>query len=80
MAAVASKCVGKWGAQLRGGHGQLEVLEMGCGEPSRVSGGPVCLVWLWDSGGWCNQLVCVPSDRAQSVGLGVLAAGNSQLM
>ena len=44
--------------QLRGGRGQLEVLETGCSWSGSGPGGRVCLVWLWDLGG-----------RVQSVGL-----------
>ena len=65
--------------QLRGGCGQLEVLEVGCGWSGRGPGGRVCLVWLWDPGSRL-QSVWGPGDRAQSVGLGVQAAGSSQLM
>ena len=60
MAALASKCVGKWGAAATVcGCGQQEVLEVGCGWSGRGPGGPVCLVWLWDPGG-----------QVQLVGLG----------
>ena len=81
MAALASKSVGKWGAVAQGvdvvswrswrwgAVGQAGVLEVGC-------------VWcgcrILEAG--CNQSVWVPSDRVQSVGLGVLATGSSQLM
>ena len=81
MAALASKCVGKWGAAAQGvdvvswrswrrdAVGQSGVLEVGC-------------VW-YDCGileAGCNQSVWGPDDRMQSVGLGALAAGSSQLM
>ena len=66
--------------QLRGGHGQLEVLETDAVGPATVL--EVRCVWcgcgIQETR--CNQLVWVPSDRAQSVGLEVLAAGSSQLM
>ena len=80
MAALASKCVGKWGAAAgvvvvswrswrQDAVGPAVVLEVRC---------------VWCGCGIqearCNQLVWVPGDRAQSVGLGVLAAGSSQLM
>ena len=45
--------------QLRGGSGQLEVLETGCSWSGSGPGGRVCVVLLWDPGG-----------RVQSVGLG----------
>ena len=66
--------------QLRGGRGQLEVLEAGCSWSGGGPGSPVCLVWLWDPGGGCSQSVWGCSDRAQSAGLGVLAAGSSHSM
>ena len=76
MAALASKYVGKWGAAAHGvdmascrswrqdAIGQAGVLEVRC-------------VWCG-----CRILESVwgPSDRVQSVGLGVLVAGSSQLM
>ena len=79
--ALTLKCVGKWGDAAQGvdviswrswrwdGVGQAGVLEVQC-------------VWCGcgslEAG--CNQSVWVPSDRAQSVGLGVLVAGSSQSM
>ena len=78
MATLVSKCVGKWGAAAqgvavvsrrfwrRGAVGQAGVLEVGC----------VCVIL--EAG--CNQSVWGPSDRAQSVGVGVLVAGSSQSM
>ena len=81
MTALASKCVGKWGVAawgvdvvswrswMLGVVGQAGVLEVGC-------------VWfgcgILEAG--CNQSVWGPGDRAQSVGLGVLAAGSSHSM
>ena len=55
------------------GPGQLEVLEVGCNWLGRGPGLQVCLVWLQDPGGRV-QLDWGPGVRAQSVGLGVLAA------
>ena len=66
--------------QLRGGRGQLEVLETGCSWSGSCPAGWVCLVLLWDPGGQVQSVGLRPGDRAQSVGLGVLFAGSSQLM
>ena len=81
MTALASKCVGKRGVAAQGVDVvswrsrrwdvvvQAGVLEAGC---------------VWCGCGIlearCNQSVWGPGDRAQSIGLGVLAAGSSQSM
>ena len=66
--------------QLRGGRGQLEVLETGCSWSGR--GPEVRCVWCGCGiqEARCNQLVWVPGDRVQSVVMGVLVAGSSRLM
>ena len=81
MAALASKCVGKWGAAAQGvavvswrswrrdAVGRAGVLEVRC---------VWCGCGIVEAG--CNQSVWGPGDRAQSVGLGVLGAGSSQSM
>ena len=81
MAALDSKCVGKWGAAARG-VGVLSWRSWSWGAVGQAGFLEVPCVWcgcgILEAG--CNQLVWVPSDRAQSVGLGILAAGSSQLM
>ena len=81
MAALASKCVGKWGVAAQGVYmvscrswrwgavGQAGILEVGC---------VWCGCGILEAS--CNQSVSGPSDKAQSVGLEVLAAGSSQSM
>ena len=66
--------------KLRGGRDQLESWRQDAVRPAVVL--EVRCVWcgcgIQEAG--CNQLVWVPGDRAQSVGLGVMAARRSQLM
>ena len=81
MSPLACKCVGKWGAEAQDLDmvswkswqwdtvGQAGVLEFGC---------LWCGCGIQEAG--CSQSVWGPSDRAQSVGPGVLSAGSRQLM
>ena len=81
MAALASKYVDQWGAAAQGvdlfswrswrrdAVGKAGVLEVGC---------VWCGCGILEAS--CNQSVWGPGDRAQSVGLEVLAALSSQLM
>ena len=81
MAALALKFVGKWGAAAQGvamvsrrswrrdAVGQAGFLEVGCFW---------CGCEILEAG--CNQSFSGPAAGAQSVGLGVLAAGSSQSM
>ena len=58
-----------WRSWRQNAVGPAVVLEVGC---------VLCGCGIQEAG--CNQLVWVPGDRAQSIGLGVLEAGSSQFM
>ena len=58
-----------WRSWRQDAVGQAGVLEVGC---------VCCVCRILEAG--CNQSVWGPGDRAQSVGLGVLAAESSQSM